>query len=90
MCKEDYNNPQRYMVDHPNNNIPPHIAALVGRGHIHNQCHPLGIINTKIKEYFTLEEDKGGPHFEFFLGEDPIVTTTQVSASNCCTNYKGC
>jgi len=65
------------MVDHPNNNIPPHIAALVGRGHIHNQCHPLGIINTKIKEYFTLEEDKGGPHFEFFLGEDPIVTTTQ-------------
>lgn len=24
-----------------------------------------------------LQEEKGGPHFEFFLGEDPIVSTTQ-------------
>lgn len=75
--KEDYNNPERYTVDHPNNNIPPHIANLVGRGLHEKPDHPLGIINSKIKEYFTLQEEKGGSHFEFFLGEDPIVTTTQ-------------
>jgi len=75
--KEDYNNPERYTVDHPNNNVPPHIAALVGRGLHERPDHPLGIVNAKIKEYFMLQEEKGGPHFEFFLGEDPIVSTTQ-------------
>jgi len=68
---------ERYTVEHPNNNVPPHIAALVGRGLHERPDHPLGIVNAKIKEYFVQQEEKGGPHFEFFLGEDPIVSTTQ-------------
>lgn len=71
--KVDYNNADRYQVDHPNCNVPPHIAALVGRGLHEKPEHPLGIICEKIKEYFDgLEDD-----YEFFLGEDPIVTTKQ-------------
>jgi phenylalanyl-tRNA synthetase alpha chain len=74
----DYATPERYVTDHPNNNVPPHIAALVGRGLHEKENHPLGIINAKIKEYFEIQEkEHGGPHFEFFLGEDPIVTTKQ-------------
>lgn len=74
----DFNVAERYMNDHPNNNVPAHIAALVGRGLHEKADHPLGIINAKIKEYFTLQEtENNGPHFEFFLGEDPIVTTKQ-------------
>jgi len=60
-------------VDHPNNNVPPHIASLVGRGLHEKADHPLGIINAKIKDYFDSLDD----NFEFFLGEDPIVTTQQ-------------
>jgi phenylalanyl-tRNA synthetase alpha chain len=74
----DYATPERYATDHPNNNVPDHIAALVGRGLHEKENHPLGIINAKIKEYFELQEtEHGGPHFDFFLGEDPVVTTTQ-------------
>ena len=74
----DFATPERYATDHPNNNVPPHIAALVGRGLHEKEDHPLGIINAKIKEYFEMQEkENGGPHFEFFLGEDPIVTTKQ-------------
>eukprot|EP00547_Thalassionema_nitzschioides_P006946 CAMPEP_0194203504 /NCGR_PEP_ID=MMETSP0156-20130528/3248_1 /TAXON_ID=33649 /ORGANISM="Thalassionema nitzschioides, Strain L26-B" /LENGTH=425 /DNA_ID=CAMNT_0038929265 /DNA_START=69 /DNA_END=1346 /DNA_ORIENTATION=+ len=71
--KSTYANPDRYSIDHPVNNIPPHIAALVGRGLHEKVDHPLGIINAKIKEYFaSLDEE-----YEFFLGEDPIVTYKQ-------------
>jgi len=75
----NYAQPERYIKDHPSNNVPPHIAALVGRGLHEKSSHPLGIINSKIQEYFTLreKEDDKQPHFEFFLGEDPIVTTQQ-------------
>jgi phenylalanyl-tRNA synthetase alpha chain len=73
----DYATPERYSTDHPNNNVPDHIANLVGRGLHLKPNHPLGIINAKIKEYFDLQEKAGGPHFEFFLGEDPIVTAKQ-------------
>eukprot|EP00548_Thalassiothrix_antarctica_P005049 CAMPEP_0194133780 /NCGR_PEP_ID=MMETSP0152-20130528/3803_1 /TAXON_ID=1049557 /ORGANISM="Thalassiothrix antarctica, Strain L6-D1" /LENGTH=423 /DNA_ID=CAMNT_0038829137 /DNA_START=142 /DNA_END=1413 /DNA_ORIENTATION=+ len=69
-----YANPDRYTGDHPQNNIPPHIAALVGRGLHEKEDHPLGIINAKINEYFASLE---GEEYEFFLGEDPIVTTKQ-------------
>lgn len=72
-----YANPERYLSDHPDNNVPPHIAALVGRGLHEKVDHPLGIINAKIKEFFELKEKEGGPKFDFFLGEDPIVTTKQ-------------
>merc|ERR1719491_2049802 len=53
----EYNNAERYVGDHPNNNIPPHIADLVGRGLHEKPDHPLGIINAKIKEYFVLQEE---------------------------------
>jgi phenylalanyl-tRNA synthetase alpha chain len=69
--------PERYTPDNPNCNVPAHIAKLVGRGLYEKADHPLGIVNAKIKEFFELQEAKGGPHFEFFLGEDPIVTTKQ-------------
>jgi len=73
--KESYANPSRYTGDHPSNNIPDHIAALVGRGLHEKEDHPLGIINLKINEYFASLE--GEKKYDFFLGEDPIVTTTQ-------------
>ena len=71
--KVDYSDVTRYQVDHPNNNVPSHIADLVGRGLHEKPEHPLGILCERIQQYFdSLEED-----YEFFLGEDPIVTTTQ-------------
>lgn len=71
--KVDYSVAERYIVDHPNNNVPPHIAELVGRGLHEKPEHPLGILCEKIQEYFaTLPES-----YDFFLGEDPIVTTKQ-------------
>ena len=51
--KVDYSNAERYVVDHPSNNVPPHIAALVGRGLHEKPDHPLGILCDKIKEYFA-------------------------------------
>lgn len=73
----DYAVPERYLSDHPKNNVPPHIAALVGRGLHEKPNHPLGIIQGKIKEYFELLGKEQGTNFDFFLGEDPIVTTKQ-------------
>jgi phenylalanyl-tRNA synthetase alpha chain len=74
----NYATPERYLAPHPKNNVPPHIADLVGRGLHERPNHPLGIINAKIKEYFELRAQNGdGPTFDFFLGEDPIVTTKQ-------------
>eukprot|EP00529_Nitzschia_sp_RCC80_P019686 CAMPEP_0113522480 /NCGR_PEP_ID=MMETSP0014_2-20120614/45211_1 /TAXON_ID=2857 /ORGANISM="Nitzschia sp." /LENGTH=420 /DNA_ID=CAMNT_0000420539 /DNA_START=52 /DNA_END=1311 /DNA_ORIENTATION=- /assembly_acc=CAM_ASM_000159 len=73
----DYAVPERYLSDHPKNNVPPHIAELVGRGLHEKSDHPLGIIQMKIKEYFETLGNEQGTNFDFFLGEDPIVTTKQ-------------
>jgi len=68
-----YADPTRYLSDHPNNNVPPHIAALVGKGLHTKQDHPIGIIRAKIQEYFASQ-----PHdYIIYDAEDPIVTTTQ-------------
>ena len=70
---ETYADPTRYLSDHPNNNVPPHIAALVGKGLHTKPNHPIGIIRTKIQEYFASQ-----PHdYIIYDAEDPIVTTTQ-------------
>lgn len=69
----DYATPERYATDHPNNNVPPHIAALVGRGLHTKPGHPIGIIRTKIQEYFSNLPDE----YKIFDAEDPIVTTKQ-------------
>jgi len=74
---EDWANPDRYLSDHPNNNIPPHIAALVGRGLHTKDDHPIGIIRSKIEEYFKSLPDGVGESFHIFDAEDPIVTTKQ-------------
>eukprot|EP00545_Synedropsis_sp_CCMP1620_P007217 CAMPEP_0119006648 /NCGR_PEP_ID=MMETSP1176-20130426/2436_1 /TAXON_ID=265551 /ORGANISM="Synedropsis recta cf, Strain CCMP1620" /LENGTH=440 /DNA_ID=CAMNT_0006958599 /DNA_START=36 /DNA_END=1358 /DNA_ORIENTATION=+ len=65
---------ERYNTDHPNNNVPPHIAALVGRGLHTKPNHPIGIIRAQIQDYFSKVE---GTDFHIFDAEDPIVTTTQ-------------
>ena len=68
-----YADPTRYLSDHPNNNVPPHIAALVGKGLHTKPDHPIGIIRAKIQEYFA-----GMPHeYTVYDAEDPIVTMTQ-------------
>jgi phenylalanyl-tRNA synthetase alpha chain len=66
-----YADPSRYLSDHPNNNVPPHIAALVGKG-LHTKAdHPIGIIRAKIQEYFAAQ-----PHdYIIYDAEDPIVQT---------------
>lgn len=70
----DYADPARYLSDHPANNVPPHIAALVGRG-LHTRAnHPIGIVRSKIQEYFAGLHDAT---YTVFDAEDPIVTTTQ-------------
>ena len=69
----NYAIPERYLSDHPNNNVPPHIAALVGKGLHTRPDHPIGIIRAKIQEYFaSLPVD-----FTVYDAEDPIVTMTQ-------------
>lgn len=71
--KTDYATPERYTTDHPSNNVPSHIAELVGRGLHERPSHPIGIIRAKIQEYFaSLPEE-----YHVFDAEDPIVTTTQ-------------
>ena len=70
---ETYADPSRYLSDHPSNNVPPHIAALVGRGLHTRPNHPIGIVRAKIQEYFATL-----PHeYVVYDAEDPIVTTTQ-------------
>jgi len=64
----------RYVTGHPDNNVTPYIAALVGRDLHRTEKHPLFIIRDRIEKYFAGLEDA---HFEIFDGEDPIVTATQ-------------
>ena len=55
----------RFIVDHPNNNVPPHIAELVGRDLHLTENHPIYIIRQKIQDYFAgLDDD-----FTIFNGE---------------------
>lgn len=68
-----YADPSRYLSDHPNNNVPPHIAALVGKGLHTRPDHPIGIIRAKIQEYFASLPDE----YIVYDAEDPIVTTKQ-------------
>ncbi len=49
-----YVDPSRYLSDHPDNNVPPHIAALVGKGLHAKPDHPIGIIRAKIQDYFAI------------------------------------
>jgi len=65
--------PSRYSTDHPNNNVPPHIAELVGRNLHLAPDHPIGIVRKKIQDYFASLDTE----FHVFNGEDPIVTATQ-------------
>ena len=69
----EYADPTRYLAPHPNNNVPPHIAALVGKGLHLRPNHPIGIIRAKIQEYFAAQDVK----FTIYDAEDPIVSTTQ-------------
>jgi phenylalanyl-tRNA synthetase alpha chain len=71
----DYAVPERYVSDHPNNNVPDHIAALVGRGLHTRPDHPIGIVRAKIEEYFA--SLPGDDDWHVFDAEDPIVTTKQ-------------
>ena len=63
----------KYMKDHPDNNVTPYIAALVGRDLHRTANHPLYIIRNRIEEYFGSLESE----FKIFDDADPIVTTTQ-------------
>jgi len=63
----------RFITGHPNNNITPYIANLVGRDLHKRTNHPLEIIKGRIEKYFAGLETE----YEVFDGEDPIVTTTQ-------------
>ena len=63
----------RFITGHPDNNVTPYIANLVGRDLHKTKNHPLNIIKERIEAYFaTLDTD-----FELFDGEDPVVTATQ-------------
>ncbi|KAL7553584.1 hypothetical protein ACHAWF_017028 [Thalassiosira exigua] len=72
-----YADDRRYLVPHPSNNITPHIASLVGRDLHLRRSHPIGIIRSKIQEYFSSLSDETGTDYQIFDAEDPIVTTQQ-------------
>jgi phenylalanyl-tRNA synthetase alpha chain len=72
-----YKDPQRYLQPHPANNITPHIASLVGRDLHLRPSHPIGIIRSKIQEYFTSISTSTNTDYKIFDAEDPIVTTQQ-------------
>jgi len=63
----------RFIVDDPNNNVTPYIAALVGRDLHRTENHPLCIIRKRIEAYFATLDTP----YEIFDGEDPVVTTAQ-------------
>lgn len=63
----------RFVKDTEDNNVPPHIAALIGRNLHQREKHPLYIIRKRIEGYFDELEES----YEIFDGEDPVVTTTQ-------------
>eukprot|EP00285_Hemiselmis_virescens_P016275 CAMPEP_0173389046 /NCGR_PEP_ID=MMETSP1356-20130122/11208_1 /TAXON_ID=77927 ORGANISM="Hemiselmis virescens, Strain PCC157" /NCGR_SAMPLE_ID=MMETSP1356 /ASSEMBLY_ACC=CAM_ASM_000847 /LENGTH=407 /DNA_ID=CAMNT_0014346097 /DNA_START=9 /DNA_END=1231 /DNA_ORIENTATION=+ len=62
---------ERLIVGGPHNNIPPHIAALVGRDLHLQPNHPLSIIKKKIEQYFVSRDAS----FVCRDSMDPITTT---------------
>lgn len=72
-----YKIPSRYLKPHPSNNITPHIASLVGRDLHLRPSHPIGIIRSKIQEYFAGLSTSTNTTYQIFDAEDPIVTTQQ-------------
>lgn len=64
----------RLITDHPENNVTPYIANLVGRSLHRKPAHPLGIIKSKIEDYFNTIE---GVKFAFEDAQDPLVTKVQ-------------
>ena len=72
-----YDNPSRYLTPHPSNNITPHIASLVGRDLHLRPSHPIGIIRSKIQQYFISLSQTTQTNYEIFDAEDPIVTAQQ-------------
>ena len=72
-----YSDPSRYLVPHPSNNITPHIASLVGRDLHLRSSHPIGIIRSKIQEYFASLSHSTQTDYKIFDAEDPIVTGQQ-------------
>merc|ERR1719247_1139391 len=65
---------QELITDDPNNNVTPYIANLVGRSLHRQPAHPLGIIKSKIEEYFSGIE---GVEFSYEDAQEPLVTVTQ-------------
>ena len=63
----------RFITGHPDCNVTPYIANLVGRDLHKKSAHPLGIIKDRIEAYFAGLETS----YDVFDGEDPVVTTTQ-------------
>jgi phenylalanyl-tRNA synthetase alpha subunit len=61
------------IFEHPENNVSPYIANLVGRDLHLKKDHPLGIIKDKIEAYFKSRD----PTFEFLNSLNPIVTKKQ-------------
>ena len=72
-----YADPSRYLVPHTSNNITPHIASLVGRDLHLRSSHPIGIIRSKIQEYFASLLHSTQTDYKIFDAEDPIVTGQQ-------------
>lgn len=72
-----YADASRYVTPHPSNNITHHIASLVGRDLHLRHSHPIGIIRSKIQEYFASLAHTTGTNYKVFDAEDPIVTSQQ-------------
>jgi len=68
----------RVITGDAGNNVTPYIEALIGRN-LHTQAdHPLGIIKSKIEDYFlSLQVAQGQPTFEIKDSMDPIVNAKE-------------
>merc|ERR1712087_1042104 len=65
----------RFITGEKGNNVTPYIEALIGRN-LHTQVdHPLGIIKSKIEEYFQSLE--AGVTFEIKDSMDPVVNAKE-------------
>ena len=64
----------KYINDKMGNNVTPYIEKLVGRNLHTNQNHPIGIIKSKIENYF---QSLPGPNFSVKDSMDPLVSAQQ-------------
>ena len=71
----------RFITGHPKNNVPPHIAALVGRNLHLDPNHPIGIVRKKIQDYFSTL-DTVGSRLQL-LGERPSVSDLCGARGGC-------